>query len=207
MLIGYARVSKNDGSQQLDLQTDALTAAGVDPGQIYIDQASGKTAARPGLEAAVKACRAGDVLVVWKLDRLGRDLRDLIAIVRGLEDREIGFKVLTGSGAAIDTSTAPGRMMFAFFGAIAEYERELIRERTIAGLEAARARGRKGGRPAAMTPAKLRLAAAAIGKPETVVSALAAEIGVSRATLYSYISPAGELRPRAEALLKSNRIR
>ena len=143
MLIGYARVSKTDGSQVLDLQRDALVAAGVVPEQIYRDDASGKREDRPGLSACLKALRACDVLMVWKLDRLGRDLRHLVNTAQDLAERGIGFKVLAGQGAEIDTTTASGKLVFGIFAALAEFERELIRERTKAGLAAARARGRK----------------------------------------------------------------
>ena len=163
MLIGYMRVSKADGSQVTDLQRDALVAAGVDPVHLYEDQASGKREDRPGLASCLKALRSGDTLVVWKLDRLGRDLRHLINTVHDLTGRGIGLKVLTGHGAAIDTTTAAGKLVFGIFAALAEFERELISERTHAGLASARARGRKGGRPYKMTPAKLRLAMAAMG--------------------------------------------
>ncbi len=158
MLIGYMRVSKADGSQATDLQRDALIAAGVDPVHLYEDQASGMREDRPGLTSCLKALRTGDTLVVWKLDRLGRDLRHLINTVHDLTGRGIGLKVLTGHGAAIDTTTAAGKLVFGIFAALAEFERELIAERTIAGLASARARGRKGGRPFKMTAAKLRLA-------------------------------------------------
>lgn len=163
MLIGYMRVSKADGSQATDLQRDALVAAGVDPAHLYEDQASGKREDRPGLASCLKALRPGDTLVVWKLDRLGRDLRHLINTVHDLTGRGIGLKVLTGHGAAIDTTTAAGKLVFGIFAALAEFERELIAERTVAGLASARARGRKGGRRFKMTAAKLRLAMAAMG--------------------------------------------
>jgi DNA invertase Pin-like site-specific DNA recombinase len=195
MLIGYMRVSKADGSQATDLQHDALLAAGVDPVQLYEDRASGRRDDRPGLEACLKALREGDTLVVWKLDRLGRDLRHLINTVHGLTTRGVGLKVLTGHGAAIDTTTPAGKLVFGIFAALAEFERELISERTIAGLASARARGRKGGRPFKMTAAKLRLAKAAMGHPETKVSQLCKELGITRQTLYRHVSPTGELRP------------
>ncbi|MDR2723668.1 MAG: recombinase family protein, partial [Holosporaceae bacterium] len=150
MLIGYMRVSKNDGSQNLDLQQDALLAAGVHKDRIYHDTASGKKEARPGLAECLKALQPGNTLVVWKLDRLGRDLKNLITIVDELRRKNIGFKVLTGHGAQIDTSTPNGRLVFGLFAALAEFERELIIERTNAGLKAARARGRMGGRPRKM---------------------------------------------------------
>ena len=203
MLIGYARVSKADGTQTSDLQRDALIAAGVDAAQIYEDRASGKREDRPGLEGCLRALRDGDTLVVWKLDRLGRDLAHLVATVRDLETRGVGFRVLAGQGAEIDTRTAGGRLIFGIFAALAEFERELIRERVQAGLAAARARGRIGGAPWKMTPAKLRLAQAAMGKPETNVGALCSELGVSSQTLYRHVSPSGELRPDGVRLLKA----
>ena len=145
MLIGYPRVSNADGSQRLDLQRDALIAAGVASEAIYEDRASGKRDDRPGLETGLKALRSGDTLVVWKLDRLGRNLAHLVAAVSALADREVGLRVLAGQGAAIDTTTASGRLVFGSFAALAEFECELLRERTQAGLAAVRARGRTGG--------------------------------------------------------------
>jgi DNA invertase Pin-like site-specific DNA recombinase len=167
MLIGYMRVSKADRSQVLDLQRDALIAGGMKPSHIYEDHASGKKDDRPGLEACLKLLREGDTLVVWKLDRLGRDLLHLVNTIHDLMERKGGLRVLTGQGANIDTTTASGRLVFGIFAALAEFERELIRERTIAGLASARARGRNGGRPYTMTPAKLRLAQAAMAKRDT----------------------------------------
>lgn len=202
MLIGYMRVSKNDGSQGLDLQRDALLAAGISSNHLYEDYASGKKDDRPGLIACLKALREGDTLVVWKLDRLGRDLRHLINTVHDLTIRGIGLKVLTGHGAAIDTTTAAGKLVFGIFAALAEFERELIAERTKAGLASARARGRQGGRPYKMTAAKLRLAMAAMGQPETSVSSLCEELGITRQTLYRHVDPKGQLRPDGTKLLK-----
>ena len=202
MLIGYARISKTDGSQNLDLQRDTLMGAGVQPEQIYEDQISGSIDERPGLAAAIKTLREGDVLVVWKLDRLGRNLKHLVDTVHNLNQRGVGLKVLSGQGASIDTTTPAGKLMFAVFGALAEFERELISERTKAGLAAARARGRKGGAPSKMTKAKLRLASAAMGKPETIVSNLCRELGVSRQTLYRHVGPDGTLRRNGEEILK-----
>ncbi|MFI5460738.1 MAG: recombinase family protein [Isosphaerales bacterium] len=201
MLIGYARVSKADGSQVLDLQRDALIEAGVSRKRLYEDRASGKSDDRPNLEACLKALRKGDVLVVWKLDRLGRDLRHLVNTVQDLADRGIGFKVLAGQGADIDTTTAGGKLIFGIFAALAEFERELIRERTRAGLTAARARGRIGGRKFALTKAQVRLAQAAMGKKETRVSDLCEELGVTRVTLYRYVGPEGELREHGRRAL------
>jgi DNA invertase Pin-like site-specific DNA recombinase len=201
VLIGYMRVSKADGSQVLDLQRDALIAAGVERSHLYEDQASGKKDDRPGLEACLKALREGDTLIVWKLDRLGRNLRHLVNTIHDLMERGISFRVLTGQGANIDTTTASGRLVFGIFAALAEFERELIRERTIAGLSSARARGRNGGRPYTMTPAKLRLAQAAMAKRDTKVSDLCTELGVTRQTLYRFVGPNGELRADATKLL------
>lgn len=203
MLIGYARVSKADGSQVQDLQLDALQAAGVGESDIYSDTASGSKDDRPGLEACLKSLRKDDVLVVWKLDRLGRSLRHLVNTVQELADRGVSLKVLTGEGAAIDTTTAAGKLVFGIFASLAEFERELIRERTTAGLASARARGRVGGRKHALTKAKVRTAQAAMGKPETVVSELCKELGVSPPTLYRYVGPDGELRAQGRAVLAS----
>nr|WP_026600587.1 recombinase family protein [Methylomonas sp. 11b] len=203
MLIGYMRVSKADGSQACDLQRDALMLAGVDSKHLYEDHASGKREDRPGLAACLKALREGDTLLVWKLDRLGRDLRHLINTVHDLTIRGVGLKVLTGHGAAIDTTTAAGKLVFGIFAALSEFERELISERTVAGLASARARGRKGGRPFKMTPAKLRLAMAAMGQPETTVGNLCKELSITRQTLYRHVSPKGELRPDGVKLLAS----
>ena len=152
MHLGYMRVSKADGSQALDLQRDALLAAGVRRQHLYEDLASGRRDDRPGLAACLKALREGDVLVVWKLDRLGRDLRHLINTVHDLTTQGMGLKVLTGHGAGLDTTTAAGKLVFGIFAALAEFERELIAERTRAGLAAARARGRKGGAPRVIAP-------------------------------------------------------
>lgn len=201
MLIGYMRISKADGSQSTDLQRDELLAAGVDQAQLYEDQASGKREDRPGLTSCLKALREGDTLMVWKLDRLGRNLRHLINTVHDLTARGVGLKVLTGQGAAIDTTSAAGKLVFGIFAALAEFERELISERTVAGLTSARARGRKGGRPFKMTAAKLRLAMASMGQPETKVGALCVEMNITRQTLYRHVSPKGELRPDGLKLL------
>ena len=205
MLVGYVRVSKADGSQVTDLQRDALLAAGVDRGHIYEDTTSGRRDDRPGLTACLKALRERDTLIVWKLDRLGRDLRHLVNTVHELTTRGVGLKVLTGRGAAIDTTTAAGKLVFGIFAALAEFERELIVERTKAGMAAARARGRSGGRPFKMTPAKLRLAMAAMGKPETNIGALCTELGIARQTLYRHVDPKGELRPDGQKLLAARR--
>ncbi len=203
MLIGYTRISKADGSQNMDLQKDALLQEGVHPDYIYEDMASGKNDDRSGLKSCLKNLRAGDILIVWKLDRLGRNLAHLVNTVQDLEKREIGFKVLTGQGANIDTTTASGKMIFGIFAALSEFERELIRERTMAGLAAARARGRNGGRKFALTKSQLRLAQASMSNRDIKISEFCKEIGITRSTLYRYISPEGEIRPHGHKLLKS----
>ena len=201
MFVGYARVSKADGSQVIDLQKDALLKSGIEEDQIYSDFASGKSDERPGLLACLKALRKGDTLVVWKLDRLGRDLKHLVTIVDTLQKREVSFKVLTGQGANIDTTTANGRLVFGIFAALAEYERELISERTKAGLVSARTRGRKGGRKYKMTITKLQLAKSAMENPETNISELCKELGITRGTLYRFVGPKGEFRDDARKLM------
>lgn len=199
--VGYMRVSKVDGSQVLDLQRDALAAAGLAAAQLYEDRASGRRDDRPGLAACLKALRSGDILVVWKLDRLGRDLRHLVNLVHDLTARGVGLQVLAGEGAAIDTTTAAGKLVFGIFAALAEFERSAITERTKAGIAAARARGRKGGAPFKMTAAKLRLAQAAMGKPETKIEPLCRELGITRQTLYRHVAPDGSLRDHGAKLL------
>ena len=203
MLIGYARISKADGSQSLDLQRDALIAAGVEPGAMYEDQVSGKRERRPGLDGCLKALRDGDVLVVWKLDRLGRDLKHLVNTVQDLSDRGVGLRVLAGQGAQIDTTTPTGKLVFGIFASLAEFERDLIRERTVAGLTAARARGRKGGRKFALTKAQVRLAQAAMAKRDTSVAELCKELGIKPVTLYRYVGPDGALRDNAKRVLNA----
>jgi DNA invertase Pin-like site-specific DNA recombinase len=207
MLIGYMRVSKADGSQNTDLQRDALRTAGVATRRLYEDRASGRLDARSGLDAALKALRHGDILVVWKLDRLGRDLRHLINIVHDLSTRGIGFKVLTGHGASIDTTTPAGKLVFGIFAALAEFEHDLISERTKAGLASARARGRKGGAPFKMTAAKVRLAMSAMGQKETKVTDLCSELAITRQTLYRHVAPDGALRKDGLKVIEGGKIR
>ena len=204
--IVHKLMNKADGSQVLDLQKDALLTAGVSARHPYSDTASGKKDDRPGLAACLQALREGDTLVVWKLDRLGRSLRHLVNTVHELTSRSIGLKVLTGHGAAIDTTTPAGKLVFGIFASLAEFERDLISERTRAGLASARARGRKGGRKPKMTPAKLRLAMAAMGKPETNVGSLCAELGVTRSTLCRHVSPTGKARGSAARIIKDRRL-
>ena len=180
MKVGYARVSTNE--QDLSLQLDALKEAGCE--KTYKDQVSGAQAERPGLQEALHYLRNGDTLVVWRLDRLGRSLKHLIETVNDLEERGIGFKSLQES---IDTTTSSGRLIFHIFGALAEFERNLIRERTQAGLEAARARGRKGGRPKALDAKKAELLYELYDSKKHTVKEISAVMGISRPTLYSYL--------------------
>ena len=194
MKIGYARVSTRD--QKADLQVDALKQAGCE--RIYQDIASGAKSARPELDKLLANVRPGDAVVIWKLDRLGRSLKHLVELVGELAERKVGLQSLNDP---IDTTHAQGRLVFNLFASLAEFERELIIERTNAGLAAARARGRNGGRPFKMTSAKLRLAQAAMGKPETKIAELCAELGVTRQTLYRHVAPTGNLRPDGEKLL------
>ena len=201
MFIGYMRVSKSDGSQTVDLQRDALVAAGVEPARLYEDFASGRYDSRPGLQACLKALQPGNTLVVWKLDRLGRDLKHLLSLLDDLRQRQVGFKVLTGSGADIDTTTANGRLVFGIFAALAEFEAALIRERTQAGLASARARGRLGGRPRKMTKATLHMAMAALADPQAQAREVARRLGMTTTTLYDYVNGDGSLKPAGRVLL------
>ncbi len=178
MLVGYARVSTIE--QTLALQEDALRAAGCE--RLFTDTLSGATAERPGLAQALAYLWPGDVLVVWRLDRLGRSLKALIETLHGLEGRGIGFKSLAEQ---LDTTTSGGKLIFHVFGALAEFERDLIRERTQAGLAAARARGRQGGRPKKLaTPAKVALARALYDGKRHSIAEICSTLGISRATLY-----------------------
>jgi DNA invertase Pin-like site-specific DNA recombinase len=177
MLIGYARVSTHE--QTLALQQDALTTAGCK--KIFTDTASGAKTERIGLEEALNYVRNGDTLVVWRLDRLGRSLPHLIATMTDLEERGIGFKSLTEN---IDTTTSGGKLIFHIFGALAEFERNLIRERTQAGLTAARARGRIGGKPKALTARQLQIAQSLYDDPTNPIAEICRTLKISRATLY-----------------------
>src|SRR4051794_37199660 len=182
MLIGYARVSTND--QTLDLQKDALTKAGC--GKIFTDTVSGATKERKWLDQALTQLRAGDTLTVWRLDRLGRSLPHLIETITSLENQGIGFKSLTEN---IDTTTSGGKLIFHIFGALAEFERNLIRERTVAGLEAARARGRLGGRPKLdHTNQKSQLARSLYQDKTRTVVDICKALNISRAQFYRYIN-------------------
>jgi len=181
MKIGYARISTVD--QNLELQTDALEKAGCE--KIFTDQASGAKDDRKGLMDAVEFCRTGDSLVVWKLDRLGRSLKHLIETINLLLEKKVGFVSIQES---IDTTTSGGKLIFHVFGALAEFERELIRERTNAGLASARSRGRMGGRPKAMTAKQLRIAQTMLKDLKTTVKDVCETLQVSKTTLYRYLN-------------------
>ena len=184
MRIGYARVSTQD--QRSELQLDALAASGCE--QVFQEKVSGKDKYRPELETCLKVVRKGDSLVVWRLDRLGRSLKDLVEIVQGLEERGVGFQSLTES---IDTTNTGGKLIFHVFAALAEFERNLIRERTVAGLAAARARGRKGGRKVKMQKADVRKAAAMLHDPLMTKTEVAQHFGISRVTLNAALEREG----------------
>ncbi len=178
--MGYCRVSTDD--QSLDLQKDALSKAGCE--KLYEDRISGAKSSRPGLNKLLTYARKGDTIVVWRLDRLGRSMKDLITLVAELEDKGIELASLTES---IDTSTSSGKLFFHIFGAIAEFEKNLIVERTHAGLAAARARGRKGGRPKLLDQAKRELAVRLYHERDKTVKEICALMGISKPTLYKYI--------------------
>lgn len=180
MLIGYARVSTED--QNLDLQVDALTKAGCE--RIFEDRLSGAVAQRPGLAEAISFARKGDTMVVWRLDRLGRSLKNLIEVVGQMEERGIGLKSLK---EAIDTTTSAGRLVFQIFGALAEFERNLIRERTMAGLAAARARGKQSGRPKKLDEAQVQLLYQLYDERKRPIAEICRLVGIAKPTLYEYL--------------------
>lgn len=184
MIIGYARVSTQD--QHLELQLDALITAGCE--QTFQEKITGKSKDRPELTLCLRTLRSGDVLVVWKLDRLARSLKDLVEIISDLESKGIGFKSITES---IDTTSPSGKLIFHIFGALAEFEHSLIRERTLEGLKAARARGRKGGRKPAINPQDVKKAAAMLKDPLITKTEVAEHFGVSRLTLNKSLAREG----------------
>jgi len=198
MIIGYARVSTQDQNPQL--QRDALEEAGCE--QVFEERVTGTKRERPELQACLRTLRDGDTLVVWKLDRLARSLKDLVELIHELDDRGVGFRSLT---EAIDTTNAGGKLVFHIFGALAEFEHSLIRERTLAGLAAARARGRKGGRRPVMSAADVRKAAAMLADPEITKTEVAKHFGVSRVTLNTSLEREGLAKavnhPKLEQLL------
>src|SRR5215212_7745764 len=182
--------------QSFDLQRDAIAKAGCE--RVYDDTCSGRATERPGLARALEVARAGDALVVWKLDRIGRSLPHVVQFVGDLQKRGVGLKVLTGD---VDTTTATGRLVFGIFATLAEFERDLIYERTMAGLAAARARGRAGGRPRLMTRAKLHTAMTMMADRTNIAADVAGQLGVSLSTLYAYVDGEGRPKPRASKLL------
>jgi len=184
MLIGYCRISTAD--QDLSLQRDALKDAGCE--KTFEDTMSGARADRPGLMNALEFARKGDAIVVWRLDRLGRSLKDLLELIHRLEETGVGFRSLTES---LDTTTSGGKLIFSIFGAIAEFERSLIRERTTAGLIAARAQGRHGGRPRSLSEKDFAAAKAMLADPVITVAEVAERLGTSPATLYRYLPKGG----------------
>jgi len=187
MLIGYVRVSTNE--QNLDLQQDALHKAGVSAKNLYTDKITGTKEERPGLAQALSHLREGDTLIVWRLDRLGRSLKHLIETVTALKQQGIAFKSITEN---IDTSTATGQLVFHIFGALAEFERNLITERTMAGLDAARARGRKGGRPKLNTAAGKVAMAKKLYRDRTIsIPEICKTLHISKATLYRWVNTGG----------------
>jgi len=183
MLLGYARISTDD--QNLDLQRDALGQSGCT--KIYEDRISGAKASRPGLDMVLEVARSGDSIVVWRLDRLGRSLHDLILLAKRLDDAGIGLMSLQEK---IDTSSSGGRLIFHMFGALAEFERNLLHERTRAGLNAARARGRKGGRPKVLEPGKRKLAVKLYHDKQHTIAQICQMMGISKPTLYKYLEEA-----------------
>lgn len=187
--IGYARVSTED--QNLSLQLDALHAAGCE--QVFHDKASGVVARRKGLAAALAACGANDVLVVWKLDRLGRSLIDLVGLIENLNARGVGLQVLAGHGAMIDTTRPEGRMIFGMLAVLAEFERELIRERTKAGMASARARGAALGRPPKLTEAQITRAKCELESGRRKLKEVAASLRVSPLTVARALKRSGPL--------------
>ena len=178
MIVGYARVSTN--SQDMALQKDALEAAGCE--KIFSDVMSGAKTDRPGLDECLKFLQKGDTLVCYKLDRIGRDLRHLVNVVGDLGERDIGFKVLTGQGASIDTTTPAGKFVFGIFASLADFERELIRERVNAGIKSAKARGVKFGRDTVITQDMIEAA------KSSSVRSVARQYGVSKSALYNRLS-------------------
>ena len=179
----------------------AISHQGVPENRIYRDRVSGKAVRRPGLMAGLESLQPGNTLVVWKLDRLGRDLKHLITTVDDLRQRDIGFKVLAGAGTEIDTTTANGRLFFGVFAALAEYERELISERTRAGLRAARTRGRLGGCPRKIDITALQMAMTAMSDPAASAQAVAQRLGITTATLYTYVNGDGSVKEAGQRLL------
>jgi DNA invertase Pin-like site-specific DNA recombinase len=195
MLVGYMRVSSADDRQSVDLQRDALVAAGVDERHLHKDKASGARDDRPGLKTCLEYLKKGDTLVVWKLDRLGRSLPHLLAIVGELKERGVAFRSLTEQ---MDTTTPHGELLFSIFGALAQYERALTRERVVAGLAAAKRRGRLGGRPPSIDPEQLEKITEALDKGASKAS-VCRTFKVARSTLLDTLQRVGWTPPAAKA--------
>ncbi|MEO9340844.1 recombinase family protein [Mesorhizobium sp. SB112] len=203
MLIGYMRVSSTDDRQSVDLQRDALTAAGVDERHLHQDKGSGTRDDRPGLKACLEDLRSGDCLVVWKLDRLGRSLPHLLSIVADLKKRGVAFRSLTEQ---MDTTTPHGELLFAIFGALAQYERSLTRERVVAGLAAAKRRGRHGGRPQALDQEKIDQIVAALDAGVSK-AAVCRTFSVARSTLLDTLARIGWTAPAMKPAASTKRGR
>jgi len=186
-------------------QRDALLEVGVAPGRVYEELAWGHKDDRAGLASCLKALQPGNTLVVWSLDRLGRDLKHLVGLIDTLNQQQVGLKVLAGAGAQLDTTTANGRLVFGIFAALAEFEAALIRERTHAGLRAARARGRHGGRPRKMTATTLKMAMMAMAESGSQAKEVAFRLGITTSTLYSYVNGDGSLKEIGQRLLDNNK--
>jgi len=202
MLAGYIRLHRADSSEAREIQRAALIGAGVHPDRLCEDQAGDRRQGWPGLEACLAGLKSGDVLLVWELNRLGRKLRHVVALIHELSLRDVGIRVLSGPGVPLDTTRSTDHVR-ALFGALAAFDRHLLVEHTKAGLASARAAGRNGGRPFKITPAQLREAQAALRRPSTRVSALCVSLGITRQTLYNYLDAEGRLKPSGERLLAS----
>ena len=200
-LVGYVRVSKADDDRAYDQQTDALIAADVRPENVFLDTTPDPRDARPSFEACLKALAAGDTLLVWRLDRIGRDLGHIASLICDLARRGVGFKVLAGGEASIDTTTANGPLVLAIFASLNNFQRDLNKQAGRKALLAAGVRARPGGRPTKMTAAKVRSAMAAMSDPKTNITHLCRELGVHRQTLYRFVSPTGALREDGRRLL------
>lgn len=200
MLIGYIRVSKTDGSQNLDLQIDAMKKEGISEERIYTDMVSAKSNDRVGLINCLKALQPGNTLVVWKLDRLCRNLKDLLNLIDDLKNRQINLKILNGAESQIDTNTSMGKMFLTVAGMFAEVEREYIRERTKAGLAAARARGRSPGRRHKITKETLQIIISTIKDRKSRIIDLAKLLNVDRKTIYNYVNIDGSLTERGKKI-------
>ena len=201
MLIGYIRVSRSDTSQVLESQREALTKIGVSPDCLYEDLESGRKDDRPGLESCLKALQSGNTLVVWKLDRLGRDMKHLVTLVNDLNRQKVGLKVLSGA-ASIDTTCSEGKVIFDLFAVLAEFGQDIIRDRTRAGLTAARVRGRKGGRPRKVDAQTLKMAMLAMSDQGAGAQDVAKRLGITTSTLYMYVNGDGSPKELGTRLLQ-----